>query len=321
MESNIEFVEDSDSDQEVIEISSGDASSADDFQDSPSFSSLYNKEATNSKGQSSLAKPAKREEPIRKKTNSKPQSGYQIFLAEMRTVLENSVEDINRSAEQMWDQLDRQAQEFYHNKSKEEVRKWEQKKAARERMQMQLDKKKKKKNLPPPPKLHRAPAAIKAPLKRKIAPYQPPASQPCVLSPEKLPAKVTKRNNSFEREPILQSLMAMNDEKEAEKKPSKITCTPKIPKKTPSKEEDELIEECYLDSSDMSDDSDKAEEPPARFKTCEREKCDNMAVAGQPWGEGFCSEKCVIKDFRKNFKILLEDYNRPPGQRKYLKLT
>jgi len=318
MESNIEFVEDSDSDQEVILISSsGDAnSSADDFQDSPSFSSLYNKQSANSNKAQSSAKPAKREEPIRKKGNVK--SGYQIFLAEMRTVLENSVEDINRSAEQMWDQLDRQAQEFYHGKSEEEARRWEEKKAERERMQAQLDKKKKKKNLPPPPKLHRAPATIKAPLKRKIAPYQPATSQPCVLPPEKFPAKVAKRNNSFEREPILQSLMAMDDVKDAEIRPSKVACTPKIPKKTPSKEEDELIEECYLDSSEESEEE---VEPPPKFKTCEREKCDNMAVAGQPWGEGFCSEKCVIKDFRKNFKILLEDYNRPPGQRKYLKLT
>lgn len=343
MESRIEFVEDSDSD-EVIEISSsGDISSADDFQDSPSFSTLNSKSKNKaeSRVQASAvrsAPPVKHQE-VKLKINLKPQSGYQVFLDEMKTVLIGDVEDVNESAKQMWDQLDQDAQDFYHEKYQEELKKYEEKKAktSQPRFTKQLGQSKKlnkKKHLPPPPKLHRAPANIKTPPKRKSL---PPASQPRVLSPG---SKV--KRNSFEREPILQSLMAMESEP-SEKKPSKIACVTLKGKKrksstakeeliegkkrkssTAKEEPEELIEECYLDSSDQSEnlsDSVEDEAPRAQFKTCEREKCSNMAVAGQPWGEGFCSEKCVIKNFRKDFKILLEDFNRPPSQRKYLKLT
>merc|ERR1719427_57318 len=333
MESRIEFVEDSDSD-EVIEISSsGDISSADDFQDSPSFSTLNSKSKNKaeSRVQASAvrsAPPVKHQE-VKLKINLKPQSGYQVFLDEMKTVLIGDVEDVNESAKQMWDQLDQDAQDFYHEKYQEELKKHEEKKAktSQPRFTKQLGQSKKlnkKKHLPPPPKLHRAPANIKTPPKRKSL---PPASRPSVLSPG---SKV--KRNSFEREPILQSLMAMENEP-SEKKPSKIACVTLKGKKrksstakeelierkkrkssTAKEEPEELIEECYLDSSDQSEnlsDSVEDEAPRAQFKTCEREKCSNMAVAGQPWGEGFCSEKCVIKNFRKDSKILLEDFNRP----------
>ena len=214
--------------------------------------------------------------------------GFQLFLSEMKSLVVGP--DVVEEVEKIWKEFDDLARYWYQVKAEK----------------IPHEKLKTKKVIENKKILNKSSGISKTKLN---------GQQPKNKVSELLPKGHKKdRTNDVEKKALLQRPLVRKKEEYSEKKTSKTVCS--------SLKSNEYIKKVCLDETInfSNNTSEKVINPPSKSKRCERKNCNRTALVGQPWGEGFCSERCVIEDFKKEFETLLEDYNRPPNQRKYLKL-
>ena len=200
--------------------------------------------------------------------------GFQLFISEMKSLVVGS--DVVEEIERRWKELDDLTRNSYQFKAQ----KYQQKELKNKKVIENTD------------LLNKFLAISKRQSTSQVSVFPP-------INNKK------ERTNDFEKEPFLQKLLAEKSEEDYKKKTSKLIGT----SLKANEDSDKFSFNRTLNSTNNT--SDRSNKPPSKSKLCRRNNCNKMALIGQPWNEGFCSEKCAVKDHRNEIETLLEDFNKP----------